>query len=86
MDKEALIGYCGFYCGSCPTFIAGQCGGCKQSQRTKCFTARCVTSKNLDYCGECAEFPCETILTKEKVTVLDKKWLAWKKDNRTAGN
>lgn len=24
-----LNSYCGFYCGACPKYVIGQCGGCK---------------------------------------------------------
>lgn len=31
--EELLIGKCGFYCGSCPTYIKGQCSGCVEGQQ-----------------------------------------------------
>lgn len=75
-----LIGKCGFYCGSCPTYIAQKCEGCiAQHKKGDCYTRDCVIAQGLNFCGECKEFPCETILTKPKVTVLDKAWLNWKK-------
>jgi RimJ/RimL family protein N-acetyltransferase len=36
----------------------------------------------LDFCGACTAFPCETILTKDRCTVLDKDWLRWKRQSR----
>lgn len=39
--------------------------------------------KKLQFCGECREFPCETIMTQQHCTVLDKDWLLWKKNSNT---
>jgi hypothetical protein len=77
-----LIGACGFYCGSCPDYIQGNCKGCYEQEGNECFTRSCVLSKSINFCGECEQFPCETILEKEKVTVLDKNWLRWKKNKQ----
>ena len=32
-------------------------------------------------CGACAQFPCDTIMTKPHTTVLNKDWLRWKKES-----
>lgn len=78
--KPELIGYCGFYCGSCPTYIKGDCSGCLAAHRKgDCFTNTCVQERNLRFCGECSEFPCDDIIAREKATVLDPCWLKWKK-------
>lgn len=75
-----LIGCCGFYCGSCPTFIKENCRGCiLEHKEGDCFTHTCVTKKGLRFCGECPDFPCDDIITKEKATILDPQWLLWKK-------
>ena len=80
MDK-ALLGKCGFYCGACPSCRNGSGKGCGERQkRGDCFTRDCVTQKGLPFCGACERFPCDTILTKENCTVLDKAWLRWKKE------
>ena len=39
----------------------------------------------LDFCGQCQHFPCDTIMTRPHVTVLDKDWLAWKKRSEKNG-
>lgn len=78
--KEQLLGKCGFYCGSCPTFLGGGCLGCgKEHQQGDCFTRDCVMGRGLPFCGACPGFPCDTILVKERCTVLDKDWLRWKR-------
>lgn len=79
--EELLIGKCGFYCGSCPTYIKGQCSGCVEGQQVgDCFTKDCVEKRGLKFCGECSSFPCEDILSQPNVTALDKKWLMWKRN------
>ena len=82
MDK-ALLGKCGFYCGACPSCRNGSCKGCGEGQSPGvCFTRDCVMQKGLPFCGACAQFPCDTILTKENCTIPDKSWLRWKKEQR----
>lgn len=81
--EEKLIGKCGFYCGACPTYLRGGCRGCLEEHESgDCFSRDCSLKKGLRFCGECEDFPCETILTKPKCTVLDKDWLIWKKAYR----
>ena len=78
--NKDIMGKCGFYCGSCPTYLNGECKGClEQHKKGDCFTRDCVIGQTIDFCGECKDFPCTTILNKPKVTVLDKSWLEWKK-------
>ena len=85
--NDDLLGKCGFWCGACPTFLGGGCTGCVRGQRKgDCFTRDCVNLRNLPFCGACSDFPCDTILTKEKTTILDKAWLRWKKQNGCAAS
>ena len=78
--EEKLLGKCGFYCGACSTYIAQKCNGCmKEHQKGDCFTRDCVLENDLNFCGECNRFSCQTILEKPHTTVLDKDWLEWKK-------
>ena len=44
-----------------------------------------VKEKKLNFCGECKNFPCDTIMTKPHSTVLDKDWLVWKKNSERNG-
>ena len=84
MDDNNLIGKCGFYCGSCPTYIKGECDGCRKSHNIgDCFTFDCVDKKEIEYCGQCEQFPCDEILFREKATVLDKRWLLWKRSQQS---
>ncbi|MDE5714719.1 MAG: DUF3795 domain-containing protein [Anaeroplasmataceae bacterium] len=81
---EKLLGKCGFYCGSCPTYLKDGCKGCLgEHEKGDCFTRDCVLDKGVSACGACKDFPCETILTQPHTTVLDKDWLKWKKESNT---
>ena len=82
--KDELIGKCGFCCGACSTYLAGNCKGCVVEHKTgDCFSRDCVMDKKLNFCGECNDFPCDAILTRPHATVLDKDWLQWKKRSNT---
>ncbi|WP_167935769.1 DUF3795 domain-containing protein [Halothermothrix orenii] len=74
-----LIAPCGFYCGSCPSYLSGKCKGCYNNETDKCFTYDCVLKKDINFCGECKDFPCNYIINNEKATLISKKWLKWKK-------
>jgi hypothetical protein len=42
------------------------CEGCRAERRSYfcehlCFMAPCATSKGLDFCGQCAEYPCDEL-------------------------
>lgn len=81
---EKLLGKCGFYCGACPTFIAGNCRGCMGDHAEgDCYTRDCVLRRRMEFCGQCEKFPCDEILTRPKSTVLDREWLLWKKKSDT---
>ena len=81
--NKTLLGKCGFYCGACPTWLDGICFGCTDGQgEGDCFTRDCAIRNGTDFCGACREFPCETILTKDRCTLLDKGWLRWKRQSR----
>lgn len=78
--SSSLMGRCGFYCGVCPTYVSGSCPGCEAAHgQGDCFTRDCAEKRGLSYCTLCGEFPCPELLRREKVTVLDKGWLRWKK-------
>ncbi|MBQ3558116.1 MAG: DUF3795 domain-containing protein [Agathobacter sp.] len=82
--KPELLAKCGFYCGTCPTYINGNCNGCiEEHMEGDCFTRDCVIEKGLDACGQCEKFPCDTIITKPHTTVLDSEWLKWKRQSDT---
>lgn len=82
-DIKDNIGKCGFFCGSCPDFIKGECKGCLKEHKTgDCYTRDCVLSSDIEFCGLCQKFPCKFIIDNDKCTVLDKKWLLWKQSKK----
>ena len=77
---DTRLGKCGFYCGGCPTYLNGKCAGCMDAHESgDCYTRDCVLTQGIPLCTMCVQFPCDTILEKERCTVLDKDWLRWKK-------
>lgn len=58
----------------------------KNTLREDCFSRDCVKEKKLNFCGECQNFPCDTIMTEPRSTVLDKDWLAWNKKSKSCGS
>ncbi|OGW52720.1 MAG: hypothetical protein A2Z46_08535 [Nitrospirae bacterium RBG_19FT_COMBO_55_12] len=43
-----------------------QCNGCRSEKRcfyceSKCIMAKCAAAKGVDFCGECAEYPCSDL-------------------------
>ncbi len=70
MIDKALAPVCGLYCGSCEYFKK-QCQGCGHVNGKPFWTAQikdkicplyncCINQKQLEHCGLCNEFPCET--------------------------
>ena len=57
--NENLIGYCGIYCGACPSFTSGECDGCraksaKSAVRYKaCEVKRCCIENQFFTCANC---------------------------------
>ena len=80
---EKLLGKCGYYCGQCPSFLAGNCAGCIDGNgKGVCFARDCVLERGLLSCGYCREFPCERIRNDPKATLLSPLWLKWKASQR----
>ena len=57
---------CGIYCPRCPGVQFYKCQGCRAHQGKihkfpPCKTYECVTSKGLEFCYECEDFPCEKL-------------------------
>ena len=45
---ETLLGKCGFYCGSCPTYLRGTCAGCVAAHEPgDCFTRDCALRQGI---------------------------------------
>lgn len=51
--------FCGLVCRDCAEKPA--CGGCFSGHRKDCAVAACAGQRNRRFCGECGDFPCETL-------------------------
>lgn len=51
--------YCGLVCKDCTE--ARHCGGCIAGEGRTCEIAACAKERNRRFCGECWDFPCETL-------------------------
>ena len=81
--SEQQIGFCGFYCESCPSCTGGKCRGCRMLEpENRCFCARCAEEKGTTYCPQCPDFPCGELLSRENATAFSKNWLIWKRSQR----
>ena len=63
-----MVSYCGIYCGACPGFHNGRCKGCRApvdepKRKRSCGYGmrKCCEEKNVDYCGQCEQYPCSKI-------------------------
>ncbi|UYP47030.1 hypothetical protein NEF87_003315 [Candidatus Lokiarchaeum ossiferum] len=57
-----IIGYCGVFCGGCPSYHVGNCHGCrsvdtnqKRISKWKCRKRLCCLEKDIYSCGDCSE-------------------------------
>ena len=73
MTDTALAPVCGLYCGGCE-YLENQCRGCGHMKGKPFWTTQfgvevcplydcCVNRKQLEHCGICGEFSCETFTT-----------------------
>jgi hypothetical protein len=57
--------YCGLCCEKCEFRKTTNCGGCIATCgmpfHGKCDVADCANEKQLAFCGDCAEFPCDLL-------------------------
>lgn len=51
--------YCGRVCRDCGEKTS--CGGCFSDPREDCAVAACAKKRGCRFCGECGDFPCETL-------------------------
>jgi len=60
---KPIFGACGIYCELCRLYHDAKCEGCSKRNewyKPACRLFSCSTSKGLECCLECKEFPCET--------------------------
>jgi hypothetical protein len=60
------ISVCGINCARCKLLEQRKCGGCRgpldRHWSANCKMLACAQAKRHEYCFECAEFPCKTLL------------------------
>lgn len=60
MELSPVAAICGDYCGKCPHY-PDKCGGCTPQTKAECRFVICCTARDLEHCGYCPEFPCESL-------------------------
>jgi hypothetical protein len=82
MNRDTtLAAACGLYCGDCE-FLEKQCSGCTRLGGKPFWTEQygvevcpiyvcCVDQKELEHCGLCNEFPCETFTSLRDPSMTD---------------
>lgn len=57
-NDPSLVACCGLYCGACPSYLKGKCGGCRKSQKNGwCAVKKCVLEKGISTCADCGQYP-----------------------------
>lgn len=56
---------CGVSCAACESFLGEECPGCIAAEK-ECAVTACAKQKGRRFCGECGDFPCETLMECEK--------------------
>jgi hypothetical protein len=64
-------------------YCAGNCLGCRERKHNRCsikgcFILDCTIEHDIDYCGECAEFPCD----KTQKIFEEEVYMQWLKGNQ----
>ena len=63
-DPEKVVGICGLFCETCPSYADGRCGGCLSDHVVDvCAECRhgfreCAKEHGVTWCSECGDFPC----------------------------
>ena len=79
MKNEAnkVVGICGLFCETCPTFADGNCKGCLSDYVAEhCVICKhgfrdCVKKHGIVRCSECGEFPCERLRLFKDCHIVD---------------
>ena len=64
---EEVVGICGLFCETCPTYADGICDGCLSDHVAEaCAVCRhgfreCAKGHEVTWCFECSDFPCERL-------------------------
>lgn len=62
--EASAASVCGLFCGTCPSFLDGECEGCL-SKKNSCYCnnhfKNCADEKRITRCYECHYFPCQKL-------------------------
>jgi len=83
MQKVELAAACGLYCGDCE-YLGDKCPGCGRTHGKPFWTELssigvcpiygcCAGKKQLEHCGMCNEFPCETFTSLRDPSMSDEE-------------
>jgi len=57
VSDQALVAYCGLYCGACRRYLSDKCPGCRENQKaTWCKLRTCGIENGYASCAECTAF------------------------------
>lgn len=74
---KEIVGVCGLFCGTCPSFADGICGGCLSDNVSgECAECKhgfreCAKEHKVVRCNECVDFPCQRLHDFRDVHVVD---------------
>lgn len=78
-----LVAPCGIYCGACPAYVRTKsCFGCRPEDRSQKRISKwhckirncCLMDKKLEFCSQCADFPCKTLIKLKESHPGDEKF------------
>lgn len=54
IEDQALVAYCGLYCGACKIYLWGKCPGCMKNERASwCKVRTCCINNKYRTCSDC---------------------------------
>ena len=74
---EEVVGICGLFCGTCPSYADGICSGClSDNVKGECAECRhgfrdCAKEHGITWCNECHDFPCQRLKDFKDVHVVN---------------
>ena len=76
-DPEKVVGICGLFCETCPSYAEGLCDGCLSDHVVEvCAECRhgfreCAKEHGVTWCSECGDFPCDRLRTFRDIHVVN---------------
>jgi len=58
VSDQALVAFCGLYCGACRRYLSEKCPGCRENRKASwCKVRTCGIENGYASCVDCKEFP-----------------------------